>query len=280
MPPDATGTADHPYQLFVRPFALLGLLVLLLAAAAPASAAEAYVPFLAVDAPGSDSGRSTSPTVELFNLGGKTRSFTVRLTPAGADGRRVREPVAEGSLLPAAFAVAACCTRQSGLLVASGAPQVAIGARLGLTFNRPPPNSVLARLPVLTARDALRPGTTGVLQTLQGTNSGTVRASLGIVNLGRGRATCRVDIGDFQDHFPELFEDVVVPPLSLVAFPDVFRNLRGASGPASVSMRTQVRCDQPFYPFGINFVGDLALAPTLLPWVEVVTPSVPLGVAR
>jgi hypothetical protein len=88
-----------------------------------------------------------------------------------------------------------------------------------------------------------------------------------------------VDIGVLSHHFPELRE-VDVPPLSVAAFPDVFLPLRGPSGPVPFLARTRVSCDQPFYPFGVNFVGDPGGPfPGPLPWVEQVPPSVRLGTA-
>ncbi|HVF59158.1 MAG TPA: hypothetical protein VNJ70_05035 [Thermoanaerobaculia bacterium] len=254
---------------------VFGSFLLALTLALPAAAGEVYIPFLAADAPGTDSGRSTFPTVTLYNLGGVHRRYVVRFTPAGEDGTQVRELVATELLAPQGSRQEDCCGRQSGLLVVSGAPQIAVGARLGLLFNQPGPNGLLTRLPVLTARDALRPGTTAVLHGLQGTaNAGTL-SSLGILNLGTATARCVVAIGIFEQFFPELGQ-VLVPPLSVAAFPDVFLRLRGPSGPLGFETRTRVRCDQPFYPFGVNFSG-IPAPQNNLPWVEFVPPSVQLG---
>jgi hypothetical protein len=253
----------------------LGSFLLALTLALPAAAGEVYIPFLAADAPGTDSGRSTSSMVALYNLGGVHRRYVVRFTPAGEDGRQVRELVATELLEPQGSRQESCCNRGSGLLVVSGAPQIAVGARLGLTFNQPPPNGLLTRMPVLTARDALRPGTTAVLHGLQGTSVGSIVSSLGILNLGTATAECAVEIGIFEHFYPEL-RQVLVPPLSVAAFPDVFSRLRGPKGPGSFETRTRVRCDQPFYPFGVNFVGDFGPF-SGLPWMEFVPPSVQLG---
>ena len=252
-----------------------GSFLLALTLALPAAAGEVYIPFLAADAPGTDSGRSTGPTVNLHNLGAVHRRYAVRFTPAGEDGTQVRELVATDLLEPGGSRPESCCNRESGLLVVSGAPQIAVGAHLSLFFNQPGPNGLLTRLPVLTARDALRPGTTAVLHGLQGTANGSTLSSLGILNLGTATAECAVAIGIFEQFFPELGQ-VLVPPLSVAAFPDIFSRLRGPNGPTGFGTRTRVRCDQPFYPFGVNFFGVPA-PQNNLPWVELVTPSVQLG---
>lgn len=254
---------------------VFGSFLLTLTLALPAAAGEVYIPFLAADAPGTDSGRSTMPRVTLHNLGGVHRRYVVRLTPAGEDGRQVRELVATELLEPGGSRQPGCCNRGSGVLVVSGAPQIAVGARLDLLFNQPPPHHLLTRLPVLTARDALRPGTTVVLHGLQGTSVGSILSSLGILNLGTATASCAVEIGIFEHFFPELGQ-VLVPPLSVAAFPDVFSRLRGPKGPGSFETRTRVRCDQPFYPFGVNFVS-FPTPQSGLPWVEFVPPSLQLG---
>jgi hypothetical protein len=253
------------------------LLLLGLLAALPAAAGEAYIPFLAADQPGVDSGRSTRPIVELHNLGGVTRRYSVRLTPPGDDGTKVRELVASG-LLPAGESVQVpCCERESGLLVVSGAPQIAVGARLGFEFDQPPPNELLTRMPVVTARDALPAGSTAVLQGLVTANSDAKRSSFGILNFGREAAVCSIDTGTgfFAKFFFDLAE-VVVPPLSVAAFPDLFSRIRGAKGAPDLEARMRVACDQPFYPFGVNFLG---FNPFYfgLPWIEHVPPSVQLG---
>lgn len=254
----------------------LVMMLLCLALTMPAVAGEVYIPFLAADDPPDDSGRSTVPSVEVYNLGGVARRYTVRVVGAGEDGGAGGELVATAVLAPGATAVVPCCTRASGLLVVSGAPQIAAGGRLALTFTGgPAPNVLVARLPALTLRDALRPGTTAVLQTLQGTQSGSRRSSLGILNLGTAEATCAVKLGIFEDRFPELFE-LTVPPRSLAAFPDVFSRLRGVHAPVFIDVRTLVVCDRPFYPFAVNFVGDFDVV-SGLPWVELVPPSVQLA---
>ena len=261
---------------------IYGLLWLGLLCALPAVAGEVYIPFVAADAPFTDSGRSTTPTVDLYNLGAASRRYSVLFTPAGEDGTRVRELVGASLLTPGNSTGESCCARESGLLVVTGAPQIAVSARLGLIYEGPLATNLLTRLPALTARDGLRAGSAGVLVGLQGERSDAARSSLGILNLERSPATCSVSIGILDERFPELVE-FVVPPLSVAAFPDIFARLRGVHAPASFETRTRATCNRLFYPFGINFVGYLQQVGDTVQvgvrWLEFVTPSVPIASA-
>lgn len=253
---------------------LVGLLPAL-----PVSAGEAYIPFVAADAPPLDSGRSTTPVVDLFNRGVAPRRYAVWFTPAGADGTKVRQSVGLRWLDGGSSAHEACCSRESGVLVVTGAPQVAVGARLGFAFVGPPATDLLTRLPVVTARDGLPRGATGVLMGLRGDPRGANRASLGILNLERSPAVCSVAIGNYDERFPELFE-FVVPPLSVAAFPDIFSRLVGVRGPPPFETRTRATCNRLFYPFGINFEGTFQPVDGVFQfnvrWLEFVPPGVPI----
>jgi hypothetical protein len=256
----------------MRVYTLLGLGLLW---ALPALPGELYIPFVAPTAPGAEGGRTATPVLDLQNLGRVTRRYAVLFTPAGADGGRERELVGARSLAAGESSAESCCAVASGLLVVTGAPQIAASARLGLVFDGPAPNALFTRLPVLTVREGVRPRSFAVLRGLRGAAFDHVRSSLGILNLERLPATCSVNIGILDLRFPELTQ-FVVPPLSVAAFPDVFEILRGPSGPAFFETRTRVSCDRLFYPFGINYVGDDELLDFVLPVLEFVTPSVPI----
>jgi hypothetical protein len=240
--------------------------------ALPATAGQAYIPFVAADPPGFDSGRSTIPDLELSNLGGLARRYSVRFVPAGENGLAGGELVQTDALAPGSFADVSCCDRGSGVLVVSGAPQIAVGARLDEMFNHAQPNGILTRLPVITARDAVPAGGRALLQALVWARNLEVTSSLGILNLGRGTARCSVSgFAGAADRFSDLLGFTVAPG-SIAAFPDVIGQRLAPQSFTGYSARPIATCDQPFYPFAINYYLGGGL-----PFVEVVTPAVMLG---
>ena len=254
------------------PFLLLSSFLIAL----PALAGEAFVPFVTSDPGGVDSGRSTGAGLELYNRGSVARHYTVRFVPAGAAGPAAGVLVEAGTLAPGSFASVSCCEsgRISGVLVVSGAPQIAVAADLFEMFNHPGPNGVLARLPVLTAQDAVPAGGSALLQRLTWASNGVVTSSLGIFNLGSRPARCAVSgFGDSAASFSDL-RSFVVPAGSTAAFPDVLGQRIGTQGFTSFTVRPAVTCDQPFYPFAVQYAGNVG---GILPSVEVVPPSVMLG---
>jgi hypothetical protein len=239
--------------------------------ALPARAGQAYIPFVASDPPGFDSGRSTTPSLYLYNLGSVARRYSVRFVPAGAIGLEGGELVQADILAPQTFVTVSCCSRQSGVLVVSGAPQIAVSAELFEIIDRPS-HAILTRLPVFTARDALPAHGSALLQAIGWTANGLLTSSLGILNFGSHPAHCSV--GGFVDE-PERFSDLrnlVVAANSTTALADVIGQRIASLGTfASYSARPTVTCDQPFYPFAINYEGGS------LPDIEVVLPAVVLG---
>jgi hypothetical protein len=240
--------------------------------ALPARAGQAYILFVASDPPGFDSGRSTTPSLYLYNLGSVARRYSVRFVPAGAIGLEGGELVQADILAPQTFATVSCCSRQSGVLVVSGAPQIAVSAQLFEVFSRPQPNAIFTPLPVLTARDALPAHGSSLLQAIGWTANGQVTSSLGILNFGSHPAHCSV--GGFVDE-PERFSDLrnlVVAANSTTALADVIGQRIASLGTfAGYSARPTVTCDQPFYPFATNYYGGS------LPFIDVVLPAVVLG---
>jgi hypothetical protein len=259
-----------------RGLLLLGLLADL-PLGAPALAGPAYVPFVAPEDPGPFAERSTVPSLELYNFGGQTRRYAIRFVAAGEDGSQGGQPVAAGRLKPAQRVTVSCCAGRSGVLVVTGAPQIAVGAHVDETFlRRPVPNEVRGRLPVLTARDALPAGTRAVLSSLIGDPVGQWTDSLGILNLGGTMAHCSVTgIQHFIFIIPELAA-IDIPPGSVAAFPDVLVVFRGALVNLLV-FDPLVTCDQPFYPFAILYGGNFNFLRPTLPWMEFVPPSVQLA---
>jgi hypothetical protein len=254
------------------PFLLLSSFLIAL----PVLAGEAFVPFVTSDPDGIDSGRSTGADIELCNRGSVTRHYTVRFVPAGATGPAAGVLVQAGTLDPGSFARVSCCEsgKASGVLVVSGAPQIAVAADLLELFNHPEPNGVLARLPVLTAQDAVPAGGSALLQQLTWASNGVVTSSLGIFNLGSRPAHCSVSgFGDTAASFSDL-RSFLVPAGSTAAFPDVLGQRIGTQGFTSFTVRPAATCDQPFYPFAVQYAGDVE---GLLPGIKVVPPSVMLG---
>jgi hypothetical protein len=252
-----------------------GLLLLGILTALPALAGQAYIPFVAADPPGFDSGRSGGPSVVLYNQGSVARRYTVTFVPAGASGVSGGEILQTDTIAPQSFAGVSCCDRLSGVLVVSGAPQIAVGADFVEMLSQPQPNGVVTRLPVLTARDAVPAHGSALLLTLAWSQNGIATSSLGILNLGSRLAHCSITgFTPSPASFSDL-QDLLVQAGGMIALPDVLGQRIGSQGFSSYAARPTVTCDQPFYPFAINFVGGAE--PGVLPWVEVIGPSVTLG---
>jgi hypothetical protein len=247
--------------------ALAGFLVAL-----PALAGTAYVPFVAAE-PSGTSGRATAIDFDLINLGTVQRVGTVRFVAAGENGDTGGTSLFNLHLEPFRNFPRTCCDDASGLLILSGAPQIAYTVTLRETFTgQPTPNEVDRQLPVVTAEDAFPAGTQARFLTIAGDGAGVNVSSLGILNLGHQTAHCTVD------GFPPVveqffFNGVTIPPVSVAAYPDLLgRPTLGISG------APLVRCDQPFYPFVIGYSGALGNVYSLqLPSIDLLTPVKPLG---
>jgi hypothetical protein len=245
---------------------LLGVLIAL-----PARAGQVYIPLVTTDPAGFDSGRSTTASLELYNLGSVPRRYSVRFVPAGAIGLEGGELVQAGTLAPRSFAVVPCCSQISGVLVVSGAPQIAVSARINEQVTQPQLLGVLTGVPVLTARDAVPARGSALLQTLVWTENGQLTSSLGILNFGRRPAHCSVSgFVEVPERFSDL-QNLVVAAGSTAALPDfIGQRIRSLGTFSSYAARPTVTCDQPFYPFAINYGGGL-------PSIDFVHPAVVLG---
>jgi hypothetical protein len=250
------------------------LLLSALLLARPALAAEAFVPFVAPEPPGFGAGRSIAVSFEVVNLGAVPRLGSVHFVASGEDGTAGGTDLLTLRMAPGRSFLRTCCQDTSGLLVFSGAPQLAVEVSLTETFGQPPPNALAQRLPLVTAGDALPAGSRGILPTLRGDGAGVGLSSFGILNLGHQPAHCSVS--GFPPYVQQLFQAVVIPPVSVAAYPDLFgRPTLGAQGTPVVT------CDQPFYPFAIVYAGLLGSSFSfILPTVDFVPPVVTLGNLR
>jgi hypothetical protein len=254
----------------------LGFLIAL-----PSLAGEAYIPFVTQNLPGVDPSRSTTVHVEIYNQGTVSRRYAVSFVRAGEDGSHGGTFLRTDAQTPGTARTLSCCDGESGMLIVSGAPQIAFTAHLDEVFDQPAPNTVSLRLPLITAREALPAGSHASLQKLVWQFGDSVTTSLGILNLGHHPAHCTVSGIDFPQQFPEL-QSIDVPPVSVAALPSVLHApvIPGlASSLITVfEQRPTFTCDQPFYPFALVYRGLLGSSlPGGLPWVEFVPPTVPLG---
>ena len=257
----------------MRTLRLLLLETLMVLIALPALAGQVYIPFVTTDPAGLDSGRSPAPGVELYNTGNVARRYSVHFIPAGASGVAGRELVQEGTLAPHTFAGVACCEGRSGVLVVSGAPQIALSASLDLMFNHLQPNSIATHLPMLTTADAVPAHGNALLLGLSWSANGGVTSSLSILNFGPRLAHCSVS-GFVQapERFADL-QDLLVQAGSTIALPDVLGQRIGSLGFSSYAATPTVTCDQPFYPFAIDYFS------ASLPFIVIVPPALTLGSA-
>jgi hypothetical protein len=268
----------NPGGDIVRALRLLLLETLIGLIALPALAGTAYIPFVTTDPVGLDSGRSPAPGVDLYNTGSVPRRYSVRFVPAGTiggvggvGGVGGGSILQEGTVAPHAFASVSCCAEGSGVLIVTGAPQIAVSAGLSLMFNHPLPNSVGTRLPVITSLDAVPARGIALLDNLSWATNNGATSSLGILNFGSRLAHCSVSgFVEAAERFTDL-QNLLVQAGSTIALPDVLGQRIGSLGFSSYAARPTVTCDQPFYPFAINYVGGT------LPFIVTVPPALTLG---
>ena len=258
----------------MRALRLLLLETLIALLALPALAGTAYIPFVTTDPEGLDSGRSPGPGLELYNTGSVPRRYSVHFIPAGASSLGGGQLLQEGTVAPHEFASVSCCSEASGVLVVTGAPQIAVSAGLSLMFNHPQPNGIVTRLPVITSRDAIPANGSALLESLAWTANGALTSSLGILNFGSHLAHCSVTgFVDLPERFTDL-QSLVVQAGSTIALPDVLGQRLGSSSFTAYTARPTVTCDQPFYPFAVNYGND---GTGILPSIITVPPSLTLG---
>ncbi|HZF08028.1 MAG TPA: hypothetical protein VFE33_04475 [Thermoanaerobaculia bacterium] len=255
------------------------LLLLSILIALPSLAGTAYIPFVAEDLPGADAGRSTTVDVEIYNQGTVGRRYAVSFVRAGEDGSQGGTFLRTDAQAPGTARTLTCCDGGSGMLIVSGAPQIAFTVHLNEVFNQPSPNMVSLRLPLVTAADALPAGSHASLQRLVWEFGDSVTSSVGIVNLGHHPAHCTGSGISFPAQFPDL-QSIDVPPVSVAAVPHALHGpvVQGGTPITFFEQRPTFTCDQPFYPFALVYWGLLgASLPVGLPWVEFVPPTIPLG---
>jgi hypothetical protein len=219
----------------------LPALLLLAACAAPLAAGEILIPLSA----GTAADTAYTTRVWVTNPGAAPRKWTPSFIAQGADGTRVPAgkplTVAPGATVLATNLAPA---GQGGLLLVSGAPQLALTARLEAAGKDGALRAAVAA-PLVTGREVAAARATLQLHGLSHKQGGLV-TDLFVVNASRKAAQCSVDA--YRDDGSRIGNGVHanLPALSVKAWEKALATF----GAADVDeARIAVSCDQPFYAY-------------------------------
>lgn len=223
-----------------------GLSLLCLAAAGPAFGGAVYIPYTADITVG---GIRYETQIWAANRGTENRRFSAVFLNAGSDGtdRDGVDPtqvtvLAGGSVLIQDFAGA----NQLGMLEISGAPQLAIGARLVPIGDQT--GGLGASLPVISSENLLPAGATVYLQGL-GRDDQKVTDFV-LANIEHTPASCNLSILGANGAALAAPAQVTVAALSINRYTD----LLGSLDPPTVSgARVVVSCDKRFFAYALTF---------------------------
>ncbi len=223
-----------------------GLSLLCAAAAGPAFGGAVYIPYTADITIG---GVRYETQIWAANRGTENRRFSAVFINAGSDGtdREDIDPtqvtvLAGGSVLIQDFAAA----NQLGMLEISGAPQLAIGARLVPTADQT--GGLGASLPVISSENLLPAGVTVHLQGL-GRDDQKVTDFV-LANIDHTPASCNLSILGANGAPLSAAAQVTVAALSINRYADLLASL----DPPTVSgARLAVTCDKRFFAYALTF---------------------------
>jgi hypothetical protein len=240
-------------------FFIFCLPMIALAGALPAIAAEVYVPLTRPAGTQQGLAINLEPGVQLYDLGGVPRGFSVRFVPAGSDGTQPGQPLGGGRLEPSTRPASVFYAGNSpGLIAVSGAPQIAVVGDVSVGWTVGSAQIVSqTQLPVVKSDGGSPAGQSVLLSLLSWSRDGSAVADLGVVNLSRAAAHCTADLNDTLGSVKTPI-DFTVAPLSLAAFPDVIGTHLQGTPPPVITLVTRIHCDAQFFAFGVNFFTDTA----------------------
>lgn len=209
--------------------------------------AEAYVPFASNRTVGGTVYRSK---VWVTNTGTAERRYTTSFIPSETSGVALTGKGPTFNLTGGGTMLLGTLTPNGriGMLEVAGAPQLVVNARLEAIGAD---GQILSatNLPVVTAADLFKAGTTAHLQGVEITARGTY-TDLGVINFSREAARCTVD--GYRANGTRIAQAVQLGLLPLQQ-----RHFDGALttlGEINLSdSRFSVTCDKPFFPYAIVY---------------------------
>jgi hypothetical protein len=238
-------------------FGLLGLFASLV----PAFAGTVYVPV----APPQQVGDVIYRTqVAVGNPGGVARRITTSFIASGRDGIRTGTAPSSASIPANGTLVLTNVTPtgREGMLEISGAPQVAVSARLEAVSRT---GRVLssAPLPVIGSANLVARGTAAQLQGIGRTGTG-VQHRFGLINLGDKEAACTVAAYRAEGTPAGPAARFLAPARSH----STLQTPLAGFGPALFTeARVEVSCDTPFYAYAVQLSPEGAAAVAIGPSV-------------
>lgn len=230
--------------------------LLVLCSVAPAFAGSVYVPVATdyvVD------GVRYQTQVWVTNSDSSLRQYTTHFIPSDSDGTdRIPNWGVTSSLQAGDSVLLSTVTGpgQMGMLEISGAPQIVAGARLVSTKDGV--TGMGTEMPVISSKNMF--AANAVAHNQGWVRSGDLRSDFGVVNLGSQEATCSIAV--FRNDGSQILTTAVitVKPLSQRHFSDALDIL----GVAAISaVRSEMRCDQPFYTYLLTYdrvTGDVFIS--------------------
>jgi hypothetical protein len=221
------------------------LAAVLLALAAPATAATVYVPVMS-----SNGAEASTRSTELWlnTYAPVTRSVTTVLVAADIDGTQPQNPPVTLSV-PAGktFLVTGVArANQVNLLHVTSPDSVAVQARM--TTTAVDGKVTYAEVPVISTENQRPAGSKVRLIGLERDVPAGHFAHLGVVNLANTAAQCDVAFVHSDGSAVAAVSRIAVKPLSLRHFNDV---LASVGGTRTWAVRAEVTCDRTFYAYGV-----------------------------
>jgi len=216
--------------------------LLVLCPVASALAGSVYVPLAADHVV---EGVRYQTQVWATNTDGDLRQFTSYFIPGETDGTDRPEnwgtsiAVQPGNTM---LLGSIAGSGQVGMLEISGAPNIAITARMVATKDGV--TGLGTAMPVISSKNQFAADAVAHLQGW--VRSGDLRSDFGLVNLGAEDSTCSIKV--FRNDGSQIQGTAVitVPPLGQRHFDDAL-NILGVLAISAV--RSETTCDQPFYPY-------------------------------
>jgi len=213
------------------------LVLVLVAAAAPAVAGTFYVP-------NPDTGGAGKPKSKVEVTPGGSRLIAPVFIATGTSGNGLTNgtvPV-DNDVKPNVFDVWGYITGPGMLELVSAD----MGVKSGALFLSPTSQTTDWALPVLSASNWFQPAGTAYIQGLARTATGA--SGIEIMNFGAVTASCRIQLQRPKGSFLGPPKQVSLAAVSHLVVKDVLNGAMG--GPTGAGLKAQVTCDQPFYAYG------------------------------
>lgn len=228
---------------------VLGFLALL-ASFVPAFAGTVYVPLATQQQIGDVLYRTE---VVVSNPGEVSRRFSTAFVPTGRSGVQASRASQSISVLPnGTFLLTNVAPAgQTGVLEISGAPQLAVTARIEAVSRS---GQVLAStpIPVIGSENLIPKNQTVQIQGIERTARGTIQR-FGLLNLGAREAQCSVSAFQVSGAPVGNAARLTVQPRSHTAFAAPLAALGAA---LFTDVRVEVTCSQPFYAYALQAAAD------------------------